>query len=227
MACLIALPFLGFLLRRQYPLLSAESMAGFGILLATSVLLGVVCRGIFFQATVVIVSCVSAVVPLQRELARFADVRPAVLAALMAACLGLMMWKLKERFYLAVAVFTLALFAGNLSRIGAPAHVVSPVQAGVRGSVPSHLLYIVLDEHMGPGGLPADIDQCVYARARIERIERRWGLTLYPNAYSNYATTFDSLTSVLNARVLPHRRALVPPPDAFGVHHLEIGRAHV
>lgn len=221
MACLIALPFLGFMLRRQYPLFTTEAAAGLGILLAVSILLGLVCRGVTFHAVVVIVICACSVIPIQRELARWVELRPAVLAVLLAACFALLMWRLKERFYVAVAVFTLVLFGANLLRIGAPAHVVSTTQAGRRGPAPAHFLYLVLDEHMGPEGLPSDIKECYFAKARIERTAFRWGLTLYPNAHSNYATTFDSLTSAMNGQLLPHRRALAPPPDAFGVHHLD------
>lgn len=224
-ACLIAFPFLGFVARQQYPLLSPEVGAGLGLLVATSIALGVICRGVVFQAAVLLVSCVSALVPLQRELARWIHVPLGVIAAVLLVVLGLSMWRLKGRFYLAVAVFTATLLVSSLLRIGAPAHLVTAGPGDHRSGVPAHFLYLVLDEHMGPGGLPDDIEQCRVARARIERMAARWAFTLYPNAYSNYATTFDSLTSALNGRLLQHRRALVlpPSPDAHGVYHLDTG----
>lgn len=221
LACLIVFPFLGFVVRGQYPLFSVEAVAGLGLLVATSIAMGLVCRGVVFQAVVLMVSCVSALVPLQRELARWTHVRISVLAVVLLVGLGLLMWRLKERFYLAVVVFMATLLVGNLFRIGAPAHVVASEWGAGESGPPAHFLYLVLDEHMGPGGLPPDIEECRQARTRIERVAWRWGLTLYPNAYSNYATTFDSLTSALNGRLLPHHLALSPPPDERGVHHLD------
>ncbi len=202
---------------------SPEVAAGLGLLLAASVVLGLVCRGVVFQAAVLVVSCVLGVVPLQRELARWVQVPLSVAAAVLLGVLGLSMWRLKGRFYLAVAVFTATLLVSNIARIGAPARLVA-ANAGNSGSaVPAHFLYLVLDEHMGPGGLPADVEHCRAASIHIERMAARWAFTLYPNAYSNYATTFDSLTSALNGRLLPHRRAMVlpPAPDAHGVYHLD------
>jgi len=222
-ACLIVFPFVGFVARRQYPMFSPEVGAGLGLLVVTSIALGLICRGAVFQTTVLVVSCVLGVVPLQRELARWIHVPLGVVAAVLLVVFGLSLWRLKGRFYVAVAVFTATLLVSNILRIGAPARLVT-AEAGIHGSgVPAHFLYLVLDEHMGPGGLPDDVEQCRVARSRIERMAARWAFTLYPNAYSNYATTFDSLTSALNGRLLPHRRAMVlpPSPDAHGVYHLD------
>lgn len=221
LACLIVFPFMGFVLRRQYPFFSPETMVGLLVLSTISVLAGLLCRGAVFRLVVLTVCCVCALVPLQRELSHWVHVDVVVLAWVLVSLLGLMMWRLKGRFYLAVAVFSTTLLAANLFRIGAPAHIL-PAAETVNGErPPAHFLYLVLDEHMGPEGLPADIEECRQARGKIERTARRWGLTLHSNAYSNYATTFDSLTSAMNGRLLARHLELSPPPDARGVHHLD------
>lgn len=221
LACLIVFPFMGFVFRRQYPFFSPETMVGLLVLSTISVLAGLLCRGVVFRLVVLTVCCVCALVPLQRELSRWVHLNVVVLALFLVLSLGLMMWRLKDRFYLAVAVFSTTLLAANLFQIGAPAHILPAADAGSGQRAPAHFLYLVLDEHMGPEGLPTDIDECRQARRRIERTAWRWNLTLHSNAYSNYATTFDSLTSAMNGRLLARHLELSPPPDGHGIHHLD------
>jgi hypothetical protein len=64
-------------------------------------------------------------------------------------------------------------------------------QTDSRGPIP--VVHIVLDEHSGLRGFPANIPEAVRARETILRFYRRHGFKVYVNAYSEYSWTHSSL----------------------------------
>lgn len=65
------------------------------------------------------------------------------------------------------------------------------------------ILHIVLDELIGPAGIPTDIEGGPQLRAAIEEFHERFGLTLYTHAYSAFVETHYSLAALLNGDVEP------------------------
>jgi hypothetical protein len=67
-------------------------------------------------------------------------------------------------------------------------------------ATPSRLIpvvHIVLDEHSGLRGFPADIPEAARARETIQRFYQRHGFRLFVNAYSKYAWTASSLPALM------------------------------
>ncbi len=67
---------------------------------------------------------------------------------------------------------------------------------------PSLVIYLILDEYMGPAGFPLDERASRAAVRSIYQTFLRYGFTVYSHAFSNYDNTFDSMISLLNLRVL-------------------------
>ncbi|MCL5744058.1 MAG: hypothetical protein M1541_09045, partial [Acidobacteria bacterium] len=193
LACMILLPFLGFLVGNHYPLLRVEAAAGLFVLAAGCSLLGLLFRGRGFQGLVVVVSCVISAGPLQREVSRFCVLPVPVVAGAVVVAVIALMARMQERFYAALVTFALAML-GTHAVHAAASHSATHAAST---SKPGHVLHLILDEHMGPGGLPQDIPECRRASQAIRKTFQRPGFELFSNAYSNYPTTFDSIPSLL------------------------------
>lgn len=216
LACVVLLPFVGFLAGDGYPLLTPEAVAGIAVLWGVCACLGFCFRGIAFQGIFIVAICVIAAMPLQREASRWVAIPLAVTIAGLAAVSAGLIALLRERFYQVLATFALGMFAAHI----APALLPTWAPA-VTHEKPAHVLHLILDEHIGPAGLPADIAACRLAANSIRTTFGNAGFELFPYAYSNYATTLDSVPSLLNRVLLPHRHALLqqPAPDLRGVFH--------
>ncbi|HXG32634.1 MAG TPA: sulfatase-like hydrolase/transferase [Bryobacteraceae bacterium] len=222
-AAVILLPFVGFLVSHRYPVWRLEAVAALASLLLSAALLAWVGRGRALYAVVLLSACVLAAEPLRRTLSPAAEFsRPAVFAGL-ALVTGVLAAWLRERFFTLVVAFAGGMFVAHcVLMLGRP-----PLPA-VRAAGPprqslSHVLFLVLDEHCGPAGLPRDIPACRRAAAAIERTFLRHGFRLYPNAFSNYASTVSSIPSLLNGRLLRRRGEFSNNelPDFYGVTHLD------
>lgn len=223
LACLMVLPYVGFLVGQGYPLARVESAAALGCLTAVAALAATVFRGRVFAAPVLVCAAAVSAVPLQRALHQvhgFSVVQITVLAG--AALAGAMLLLRKDFFHL-LAVFAAGAFVAHVYRSMVPPAHAAAVRAGGHRA---HVLYLVLDEHMGPAGLPAGMAPCRNAAGAVELTCRSFGFRLYPYAYSNFPMTLESLPSIMN-RVIPLRRGdLMHPgsPDAFGVYSVNAHR---
>jgi hypothetical protein len=65
-----------------------------------------------------------------------------------------------------------------------------------------HTIYLVLDEQAGIAGFPPLIQECADAAGAWRSTMERHGFTVYPNAFSNYSVTWQSLPSILNDQLL-------------------------
>jgi hypothetical protein len=222
-ATVILLPFLGFLVSHRYPVWRPEAMAAVALLLLSAALLAWAGRGRVFYAVVLLCGCVISAEPLRRTLSPVAGFsRPAVLVGLALLAGGLAL-ALRERFFTLVVAFAGGMFVAHcVLALGRP-----PLPAVRAASPPrqplDHVLFLVLDEHCGPAGLPQDIPACRRAAGAVERTFLRHGFRLFPNAFSNYASTVSSVPSLLNGRLLARRGEFSNNelPDFFGVTHLE------
>ncbi|MBK7931552.1 MAG: sulfatase-like hydrolase/transferase [Bryobacterales bacterium] len=211
LACVVVLPFLRFLIRNEYPVWRVESLAAAGVLLAVCAGMAWLARGrMVFLGLVAGCSVLMSTVPVIRLLAGVVELTPGQAALWLGAGLGGLALLMRERFAALVVVYTVSVFAVDLG-MAAVEHWRKPlrVEAAGAGEAPAHVLYVVLDEHIGLAGFPDGIEECASARAVLESTLAKWKFRVYPRAYSNYPSTVTSLSSLLNRRVLARRRAML------------------
>jgi hypothetical protein len=63
---------------------------------------------------------------------------------------------------------------------------------------PKHVLYLIVDEHIGPDGLPASIESSRKLKNELLSFYPANHFTLYTKAFSNYYDTEDSIPNALN-----------------------------
>lgn len=83
------------------------------------------------------------------------------------------------------------------------------------------ILQIVLDEHIGPNGIPSNIPEGPKMQAFIKHFYLAHGFTLYTNAYSRYPRTYDSIPNMLNFTAKSQHTAYFPG----GIHKLTLEQA--
>ena len=139
-----------------------------------------------------------------------------VLAAFAAAfflAVGLLCWLLQQRIYTIVAaVFGTIVLSSLLlpaERGGEPL-TVGALPADLRDLPP--VIHIVLDEHIGLAGLPSEFDDRSAAAHAIETTYRDFAL--YTRAYSRFAETQYSLSSLLNGDLGEEASALLEETPA-------------
>lgn len=82
---------------------------------------------------------------------------------------------------------------------------VSVVDRPVRKELPP-IVVLVLDEHLGTAGFPADVEGSAAARDAVRSVFAAHGFRLHARAFSQYANTVDSLGNLFNfsAREVHH-----------------------
>ena len=214
---MIVLPFAGFLASNHYPAVRIEAAAALGVLAGICGLLAAVFRKTAFYIVLLLSGSAVAAGPARRELTGLYTCPLLLVWLALALAGGALMLVAGEKFLRILAVFAVSGFAAHWHQAAGLRSGLA-AQPGGDGHHPAHFLYLVLDEHMGPGGLPAGIGESAEAAGSIRETFRRYGFRLYPNAYSNFANTVDSIPSILRREVVPGRRSLLNQgaPDAFG-----------
>jgi hypothetical protein len=108
------------------------------------------------------------------------------LARILCASLGVM-----------IAVTLLMPAARNAD--GAPDPVVNRPE---RPALPA-VVHIILDEHIGPGGIPLDQQGGAELKRDLEAFFVENGFALFGNAFSHYNATFESLSNLMNGEAAP------------------------
>jgi Sulfatase len=204
-ASLTLIPFWRFLAANQYNPLSREALAGALLFGLQALLLAWILRGRWFYAGLLCCSVVLAAHPLRALLAPIVSVNVWAAALGVAALLTGTMRILRDRFPTVLVVFACALLGADGAKLAAQAFEERSAPSAAK---PGHLLYLILDEHLGLAGFPQECPACVNAQRTVLATLRRHGFTVYPNAYSNYSSTLDSIPSILN-------RELLTKPDEF------------
>lgn len=205
------LPFLRY---HEYALLLPESL----ILIAGAAALGAALGAMSLLRPATLGPAVMAL-----ALCAFAVLRPEMLKSLepAAAWLGLMTGSMEIGLGVAMAAIVLAawgichLLRRHLPAIAAATFgtivlstLALPVSQGgapiETGALPSRLadlppvIHIILDEHIGLAGLPADNGQSAAAETLIRKTYKDFAL--YPRAYSRFSETQYSLSALMNGR---------------------------
>lgn len=207
LASVVMLPFLRFLLRNEYRIWSLEAIAAAAVLMVVCVLMAAVARQRYvFLGVVAVCSVLMAAVPTVRLLSPWMELTPGGTALLLGAFLGAAILVLRENFAVVLAVFTVSAFAVDLGQAFALPSFPPAETVKFQANPPAHVLYIVVDEHIGIAGLPERYAECRAAREAVASTFSKNQFRLYTHAYSNYPSTVSSLASLLNRRVLARRR---------------------
>jgi hypothetical protein len=199
--CILIAPFVAFVRSNDYPLLAPEILVCLTVLAA----LGLAC------GLAAIAGGTAVRVPLMAVLLTyFIDVQfdviagwRAPLAIVVAAALGVS-WLLRGHVAkIAVAVFGTVI--GTTLVLPAPSPWgTSPLlsQKPPRQDLPL-VVHLVLDEHIGIGGIPADLDDGGRTRTFLREFYRHYGFRTFDRAYSRYHDTLASLSNLLNLTASP------------------------
>lgn len=222
-ATVIVTPFAGFLVSHRYPAWQPEALAAMILLGLTSGVLAWLGRGRLLYGIVLVCGCVVATEPLQRTLSPLVQAPRAIVAAGLALPVAGLMALLRERFFATLATFAGGALAAHCVVMLARPELPPVGAAGTVRPPMDHVLFLVLDEHCGLAGLSKEIPACRRAARAIEASFLSHGFRLYPNAFSNYASTVSSVPSLLNGRLLRRRGEFSnnEAPDFYGVTHLE------
>lgn len=218
-SCLILVPFLKFLARNEYGFLYMEVLAAVLLLAAVCLLVGLAVRGIGFQILITLLIALMATYPAHRMADSFSVVPPWTLAIAISAATWLAVRRMREKFFVVLAVFTWS---------GVPVEMAMHIKRASSAVLASaakpagHVLWLILDEHIGLAGFPLDLPQCVSAKQKLQRTLERYNFTLYPNAYGNYPVTVDSVPSILNGRLLRWPQELMPKVGTGEMRHYAV-----
>lgn len=202
-ALLLIPPFFRFLLVNEYDLTRPEAAGSLLALGAASLALAVICRNTlgFYVLTLACIVSFSAGTTMDL-VSEMWPVRFRWLTGLLALAVSAAMLLLRRSFFALLAVFVLSEMAVDVGQAVRGSPPEQPSVSATTGPLP-HVLYLVLDAHIGPNGLPKGLGQ--KARRKIEETFLTHGFALYSSAFSNYAVTDRSIPSILNRRLLPER----------------------
>lgn len=225
LASIIVLPFFRFLLQNRYNPITPESAAAAACLVLFSAAAAFIVRGkAAFMATAVVFTLFVATLPSVRLLEPIVRLSPAAAALVVTALLALAIRMMKEKFVPVALAFVWSAFAADIGHYlwilrapkEAPLH-----QVRFHSRPPRHVIYLIVDEHIGLSGLPESIPECMCAGSAIQGVLGRNGFRVYPNAYSNYPSTVSSIPSLLNRKLLDKRGMFIDessPDWQWGIH---------
>jgi hypothetical protein len=204
--------------RSGYGIVNVECLAACLLLSVICGLVGWLARGAVFQMVTAAGVVVMTTFPVQSSSDFLARLPAWMVAVLLAGVILALTGLMREKFYVAMAVFA---WSGLLvDAVLRPAHGVG-ASTGPRAAPAEHVLWLVLDEHIGLDGFPHS-PACASARDHLQHVLARYNFTVFPKAYSNYAATLDSLPSILNDRLLERDGELAPREGTGQLQHYEM-----
>jgi hypothetical protein len=210
---LLAAPVLRLVLYHDYGFFHTEVFAAILLMLAIAAVLAEIGRWpIVFHAEVaglIILLSVNAV-----KINFFPDLRLRWILLGLGSVLAGGLLILRSKFYTVMLVFLAGAFATDVAKAIAdrppqPRHI-AHVQAANRYH---HVIHIIFDEMIGLSGFPPDCRSCMEARDMLQRILTRGNFRTYPNAFSNYPYTRESVSSTMNDRLLTRTMQYFPKTD--------------
>ncbi len=127
-------------------------------------------------------------------------------------------WLMRRHIGLIVAtVFGVMLAVATTGSSGTERQIVrAPAPPPLRADLPP-IVHLVLDEHIGVAGIPEDVPGGRELKRDIVAFYERHGFRLYPNAFSHYFSTEDSLANLLNGAFSPVMHADIEGSDKLRI----------
>lgn len=195
-SAILLAPVLAFLVDRDYSLATPESLCWvFGAAAVGGAVGLLALRSPGWLRAVLLSLCLTLFVDVQ-----FAPVDRAILG-ISFAVFAVAVWLLRANaFPILSAGFAALLLSLVLVPPRPSFQAFSGIEVGarpVREELPP-LIVLVLDEHVGIEGIPLDIEGGAEAREALSDLFGSRGFRLYPRAFSQYSSTTDSLSNLLN-----------------------------
>ncbi len=117
-------------------------------------------------------------------------------------------WLMRRHIGLIVgAAFAVMLAVATTASSGTDRQIVrAPTPPPLRADLPP-IVHLVLDEHIGVAGIPEEIPGGRELKRDIVAFYERHGFRLYPNAFSHYWNTEESLSNLVNGTISPIMQA--------------------
>ena len=208
-SALFVLPFIEHLIDQRYPFLRSEVAVSVLLMAASCLLLASLTRRAhLFYAVLVAVLAVMQVPHVQLWHPRLLEAGPVWLLPAGAVVFGALSYWMREKFCLVLLVFLAVSFAsGSIeSLLGEPLIEVRRQDTvngpGTTPGRPAHIIYLILDEYMGPAGFPESVQESQQAVRSIYETFVPRGFTVYDSAFSHYDATSNAMPSLLNLRLM-------------------------
>lgn len=202
LATVVAVPFIRFLLTQRYGFFYPEVYLALVLLLIPCALMAVLSKSaiVFNVVTTVLLLLVSTNAV---HVSLFPNLRLRYILIGLTALMTIGMYCLRHRFYYVVLVFALSVLGTDAAQ-GVVEWASGPAIGGSVSRPPSlrHVVYLILDEQIGLAGFPKDIPECMEAGRALHGVLSDNHFDVYPNAFSNYRSSWDSIPSILNRSLL-------------------------
>jgi hypothetical protein len=201
LSILLAVPFLRMLLQEDYGFFSIEAAVSVGLIVGGAALLAAVARTpLVFNALLLALIVMLSVNAVHADF--FPDARWRLPIIICVAGVAGAMWLFGKNFYALLTIFIAGSFTIDIGRsVFAGWERPASTHAHAGGKL-NHVVHIVLDEMIGLGAMPSECAECVHAGRMLRDVLERGNFQIYPNAFSNYRNTRDSIASILNGRLL-------------------------
>ena len=213
-AALFVLPFIEHLIDQRYPFLRSEVAVSVLLIAAACLLLASLTRRAYlFYTVLVAVLAVMQVPHVQLWHPRLLEAGPIWLLPAGLVVFGAVSYWMREKFCLALLVFLAASFAsGSIESLLGKQLIEVRRQETVNGSGatpgrPAHVIYLILDEYMGPAGFPESVKESQQAVRSIYETFVPRGFTVYDRAFSHYDATSNALPSLLDLKLMEQSMA--------------------
>lgn len=202
---LLAAPLYRLLFQNDYGFFHSEVAVLSAILLVIcSVMALAAGRDLLFYALVVVLIVGLSANTVQIEFLPTAQLRWIILG--IAAVMGLLLYLLKRTFFVLLVIFVVGGLATDLLQmLFRGASTERRINASAASGRPlEHVLYLIFDEHIGLEGYPQEIRGCQEAKEYLQQVLFHNRFRVYPNAFSNYRSSWDSIPSILNGHLLQY-----------------------
>jgi hypothetical protein len=202
LALIVLAPFVVLLSFHGYAYFTPEVMLIMAAALIVATLLALV---ISFASrlvrAVVLAAVIALFIEMHVEIPSTSSIVIALVFVTAVAALAALLWFLHEHATKILAVIFIVLIAMTLVRGSSESHLIVSKRTPTASSgnaEPPLLIHLLLDEHIGVEGLPADLPGTRALRPDLVEFYTSRGFRLFGGAYSEYANTYNSIANLLN-----------------------------
>lgn len=134
----------------------------------------------------------------------------------MSLALAGLFWKFPRRMFRLLAIFVAGVLITDLGLYLSSHNDITPPRPSgaspqaltvIPSDPPHHILYLILDEHIGLAGMPSQVPETDAAKKQIASFYEKYRFTLFGRAYSPYFYSDNSISNVLNRTTLTDKDA--------------------